>query len=263
MFELPDITDRITKEFLLSKHSEETYMSTYLGLPIKKGLQISPIRKDRRPTVSFYRNKNGDLIYHDFGNGFHGNFIAVVMEIYQCDYSKALHIIGKDFGFISSTKTEKRKIIVSDIVYEEKTETTLSIEYQPFSKLELDWWNTYGITENILKKFKVYSCKNVFLNNFYFTSSSTTNPIYGYYFGKRNYNEIWKIYFPKKYNYRFLSNCDKKLIQGSKQLPNSGDLLVITKSLKDVMCIRENTGYNAVALQCENVLPKKQVIDEL
>ena len=136
MFELPDITDRITKEFLLSKHSEETYMSTYLGLPIKKGLQISPIRKDRRPTVSFYRNKNGDLIYHDFGNGFHGNFIAVVMEIYQCDYSKALHIIGKDFGFISSTKTEKRKIIVSDIVYEEKTETTLSIEYQPFSKLE-------------------------------------------------------------------------------------------------------------------------------
>jgi DTW domain-containing protein YfiP len=29
------------------------------------------------------------------------------------------------------------------------------------------------------------------------------------------------------------------------------------------MCIRENTGYNAVALQCENVLPKKQVIDEL
>ena len=77
MFELPDITDRITKEFLLSKHSEETYMSTYLGLPIKKGLQISPIRKDRRPTVSFYRNKNGDLIYHDFGNGFHGNFIAV------------------------------------------------------------------------------------------------------------------------------------------------------------------------------------------
>ena len=89
-------------------------------------------------------------------------FITVVMEIYQCDYSKALRIIGKDFGFISSTKTEKKKIIVSDIVYEEKTETTLSIEYQPFSKLELDWWNTYGITENILKKFKVYSCKNVF-----------------------------------------------------------------------------------------------------
>lgn len=237
MFELPDITDRITKEFLLSKHSEETYMSTYLGLPIKKGLQISPLRKDRRPTVSFYRNKNGDLIYHDFGNGFHGNFITVVMEIYQCDYSKALRIIGKDFGFISSTKTEKKKIIISDIVYEEKTETTLSIEYQPFSKSELDWWNTYGITENILKKFKVYSCKNVFLNNFYFTSSSTTNPIYGYYFGKRNYNEIWKIYFPKKYNYRFLSNCNKQLIQGSKQLPNYGDLLVITKSLKDVMCL--------------------------
>jgi hypothetical protein len=29
---------KITKEFLLSKNSEETYMSYYLKVPIKKGL---------------------------------------------------------------------------------------------------------------------------------------------------------------------------------------------------------------------------------
>ena len=32
------INPKITKEFLLSKNSEETYMSYYIGIPIKKGL---------------------------------------------------------------------------------------------------------------------------------------------------------------------------------------------------------------------------------
>lgn len=251
MFELPETAIRVTKELLLSKNSEETYMSTYLGLPVKQGLQISPLRKDRRPTVSFYRNKRGDLIYHDFGNGFHGNFISVVMEIYKCNYSKALNIIGKDFGLTAAGDAPTRKIIISDVVYEEKPDTTISIENQTFLPAELEWWKSFNITLEILKKFRVYSCKNVFLNGFYFSSSSPTNPTYGYYFGKKGINEIWKIYFPRKHNYRFLSNVDKRLLQGTKQLPDSGNVLVITKSMKDVMCFY-SYGISAIAPGSEN-----------
>lgn len=37
--------------------------------------------------------------------------------------------------------------------------------------------------------------------------------------------------------FRFLNNVNKKTLQGYKQLPEKGDLLVITKSMKDVMSL--------------------------
>lgn len=62
---------------------------------------------------------------------------------------------------------------------------SIQIEMQEFSQKELSWWASYGITKDILKKFRVYSCKSVFLNGNYFASSSEQSPIYGYYKGKR------------------------------------------------------------------------------
>ena len=48
-----DFEPKITKDYLLSKCSEETYMQFYLGIQVKKGLFKSPLRKDHRPTCSF------------------------------------------------------------------------------------------------------------------------------------------------------------------------------------------------------------------
>ena len=63
------IEPKITKEFLLSKCSEEEYMQFYLGIPVKHGLFKSPLRNDARPTCSFYRNSSGELIFKDFSVG--------------------------------------------------------------------------------------------------------------------------------------------------------------------------------------------------
>ena len=52
---------RVTKEMILKKVSQEQLMEHYLGIPVKKGLFKSPLRKDKNPTCSFYWNKNGDL----------------------------------------------------------------------------------------------------------------------------------------------------------------------------------------------------------
>ena len=91
---------RVTKEMILNKVPQEQLMEHYLGIPVKKGLFKSPLRNDKNPTCSFYRNKNGDLIFKDFGSSFCGNFISVVMEKFQCTFPKALQIIGNDFGII-------------------------------------------------------------------------------------------------------------------------------------------------------------------
>ena len=252
-FQTPKLEPKITKEFLLSKNSEETYMSTYLRVPIKRGLFCSPLRKDHKPTCSFCHSKKGELMYHDFGTGFHENFVGVVMEIHKCSYQEALNVIAEDFGYLS--KAEDRpavKIKVSNVKLEEKTETLIQIKPKAFSEQELKWWKGFGVTEKTLKKYKVFSCDSIFLNGDYFSSSSPRVPIYGYYCGKKNGQELWRIYFPSKRSFRFLSNVGKSYIQGAKQLPKTGDILLVTKSQKDVMLAYE-LGIPAIA-PCSEVL---------
>lgn len=97
---------RLTKEFILSKVREENIMEHYLGLPVRKGLFKSPLRADNHATCAFYRNKRGDLIFKDFRGDFHGNFISVVMYIFNCSFYKALQIIANDFHLINRTDIE-------------------------------------------------------------------------------------------------------------------------------------------------------------
>ena len=250
-FSVPELEPKITKEFLLSKNSEETYMSTYLGIPISKTLVRNPLRNDHKPTASFHRNSSGELIFHDFGTGFHENFIGVVMAKYQLSYVKALSQIAKDFGYIEGEKASI-KIKISDVVIQEKHETCIQIAPREFTDKELRWWESFGISKSTLKKYKIFACKDVFLNGNYFGSSSDYNPMYGYYCGKKNGNELWRIYMPKRQTFRFLSNTPKSLIQGAKQLPNEGNLLVITKSMKDCAALHE-LGIPAIA-PCSEVL---------
>jgi hypothetical protein len=51
--------------------------------------------------------------------------------------------------------------------------------------------------------------------------------------------------------------------QGWTQLPKTADTLIITKSLKDVMCLYEVAKLPAIAMQSENVLPKRHVFEQL
>lgn len=260
-----EVEPQITKKFLLEQHSQETYLEYYLGIPVKKGLFCSPLREDNSPTCSFYRNKAGDIIFKDFSGQFYGNFINVVMYKYSCSYYKALQIIANDFGFINRPKLVKtpRPIKESETVFKESGPSQIRIEVQDFSDEELQWWEKYGITKSTLKKFSVYSCKTVFLNGSYFVSSTKNQKIFGYYRGKdANGIELWRIYFPGRTSFKFLSNWRASMLQGVKQLPKTGDLLVVTKSMKDVMCLY-SLGITAIAPNSENLFLSEAQFEKL
>lgn len=265
MFNFEPAEQKITKDLLLSRISEETYMEHYLGLPVKKGLFINPMRDDKKPTASFFRNKKGDLIFHDFRGDFHGNFISVVMKLFSCSYFKALKIIANDFNFAEFKGYNKNeaKIEYSGVEYNEVQSTSIiQIEEKEFSQKELDWWNSFGISKTTLKKYKVVSCSSVFLNGQYFTSSTDKSPIFGYYGGKKDGIELWRIYMPAKKTFRFLSNWSSLIIQGSKQLPNEGNHCILVKSLKDTMTLSEN-NFIACSPNAESVTITKSQFDRL
>lgn len=253
---------KITRELLVHRNPEERYMSHYLGVNPKPGLICSPLREDKNPTCAFYRDPKGRLIFKDFGVGFHGDFIEVVRDMFRTDYHTAMYIIANDFGIKKrpTLAINLPKIKYDNSVIEEGTTTNIQCQIRNWTDFDLNWWNTFGITESTLKKYKVFPVETVFINgeikNFY----TQANPIYGYYFGKLDGVEQWKIYFPKRTSVRFLLNSS--LLQGAKQLPKTGELLVITKSLKDVMSLYE-LGVNAVAPQAESTTISKRQISAL
>ena len=164
---------KITKDLILSKFSEEQIMEYYLKIPIRKGLFRSPLRRDKHPTCSFYRNNSGTLIFKDFATGQHLNIFDIVQYIHKCNYFEALRIIANDLNIVNDKTRHKNKgkINLNPIKIKDKEVSKIQIEIQDFTDNELKWWEKYGITLDILKKFNVYSCKHVFLNSNLFATS--------------------------------------------------------------------------------------------
>ena len=255
---------KITKELILSRFSEEQLMEYYLHIPVKKGLFRSPLRRDKQPTCSFYRNKSGTLIFKDFATGQHLNIFDVVQSIFRCDYFESLRIIANDFGIVRDNTLHKNpgKINLNPIKIKDKEISKIQIEVQEFTDSELKWWGKYGISKDILKRFDVYSCKHVFLNDQLFAESQQHCPIFGYYGKKYQGLELWRCYFPKRTSFRFITNWSSKKIQGYDQLPKKGKLLVITKSMKDSMCLY-SCGITACAPNSENLFIPDKVLEDL
>ena len=255
---------KITKELILSRFSEEQLMEYYLHLPVKKGLFRSPLRRDKQPTCSFYRNKSGTLIFKDFATGQHLNVFDVVQSIFKCDYFESLRIIANDFGIVRDSALRKNpgKINLNPIKIKDKEISKIQIEVQEFTDSELKWWGKYGISKDILRRFDVYSCKHVFLNDQLFAKSQQHCPIFGYYGKKYQGLELWRCYFPKRTSFRFITNWPSKKIQGYDQLPKKGKLLVITKSMKDSMCLY-SCGITACAPNSENLFIPDKVLEDL
>lgn len=253
----------LTKELIEKRVSQETLISTYYGVPMQKGLFKAKHRVDHHATVGYYRNSKGRIIVKDFGSDYCGDWIFVVMNKFCCSYERALMIAANDFGIQKFNDLPKTPIKESKIVLDEKKEAIIQVEIRPFQQYELDWWAKFGITEKTLKKFKVFSCKNVFLNGNLFHIESKNQLVFGYFGGIKNGVEKWKIYFPGNRKLKFISNKDSSTLQGASNLPKKGgDVAIITKSLKDCMLLYE-LGIPAIAPNSENLFLSDEQLNKL
>lgn len=232
----------------------------YLGINPKPGKQYkSPLRKDRRPTCSFYRGRAG-LVFKDFGNNKSYSFVDIVMEKYNLSYYQALKFIAKDVNLINDVIHIPTKPLVKydESIIKKTSKCILEATIKEFSKEELEWWMTFNISIDILNKFNVYSLKTTFINGIINSRSTKNCPIYGYYFGKENNIDLWKMYFPKRKKYRFLLN--NAVIQGFEQIKDIySDFIVVTKSYKDVLSMY-SFGIYAIAPQSESVTLDEELI---
>ena len=247
------IIDDITFNDIINETSEEAIYQYYLGKQIKINKPISsPFREDKNPSWSLYRGRKY-LRYMDFATGESGNVIDFVKKKEGLGYKKTLELIWNDLVINGYTARTNPFI-------EKNNKTIIGIKRKNFTKTDDIYWKQFNISRNTLKKFNVTPIEKFWVNEvesplIYDRSS----PMYAY-----KVFDKFKIYRPysieKKDKWR--NNCNLYDLQGLEQLPKKGKLLIITKSLKDVMVLYE-FGYTAIAPQSEQSNIPKSLLKNL
>ena len=208
-------------------------------------------------TVRFERifrsRKTSKLLFKDHGNGECGDVIKFV-ELYTgiTNYNDLLNQIVKDMRITNKTVLKSTKEL------DKSDETVIGVVRQDWTEVDKQYWSQFGISLKTLKKYNVSSIKYYLCDGVVKGVYKENNPMYAY-----KVYDRFKIYRPLADKYtKWRNNLTPYDIQGYEQLPKKGDLLIITKSMKDVMCLYE-MGYTAISPASESTFLTPDVIDAL
>lgn len=248
----------LTKENILRRIQPEYIFSYYIpGLVINKRIS-SPLRKDRNPSF-IVGNKFGKIGYKDFSTGESGNCFDFVQVKFNCTFLEALKIINRDLGIglsdengnLQSSVPVRREYEVREY---ESSERSIKIKSRKWSSADKAFWSSFGISRKTLELYEVKPLEFYWLDDYCFKVKGLA---YSYRFD----TGIYKIYQPHN-EFKWMYNGSGDIIQGLKQLEFKSNYIVITKSLKDVMLLRE-LGIESIAPQAESVVLKEPIMNVL
>lgn len=243
----------------LLKLSDERYMySIYLGYyPETKKMYKSPFNDERSPSFNFYY-KNNRLKFKDFSSNNSGTIVDLVMILYSLNYSQALIKLNNDINgnnnFFHTRNSSRISSSRNDI-----QEKEIKVILKPYTQEDFDYWEQcyFGIVN--LEYFNIKPCKEVWLDDKIVYSYDSKNPCYRYLF-----NGKYKTYKPLETNskLKWLSNCNNiENIQGFEYLDYKSDTLIITKSFKDVACLKQHLNYDSISFHGESHHIQENIIN--
>ena len=243
---------------LLEKVDDYTIYSYYLGKFKPGKLMNSPLRPDDKvPSFAIFPSRTGGLLFKDHGTGEAGNalkFIKLYRNVQTREEleKELLKIIRNTNPNLESRKNSYSKVVSSSTV-------DLGIVRQPFNNIDKQYWKQFHISIDTLRKFNVFSIKHFLCNRVVRGTYKEDNPMYAY-----KVYDRFKIYRPLASKYtKWRTNLTNRHVQGLAELPKEGgNLLIITKSLKDVMCLYE-MGFNAIAASSETTFIPDDIIKSL
>ena len=241
---------------LLEKVDDYTIFSYYLG-PFKIGqLMNSPLRNnDKVPSFAVFRGRNGDLLFKDHGIGEAGNALKFIKIIKGIQTREEL-----ERELLRIVRRMNPTMNIKAATYnKEQLETDIGIVRQPFTQVDKEYWKQFHISLDTLKKFNVFSIKYFLCNRVVRGTYKEANPMYAY-----KVFDKFKIYRPLASKYtKWRTNLTNRHVQGLAELPKEGgNLLIITKSLKDVMCLYE-MGFYAISASSETTFIPEDILQSL
>ncbi len=248
-------SETLDKDTVLSKVSEYQifkYFCSHFEEPDRKFK--SDLREDKTPTVSISK-LGGRLRYKDFGCPEHSfDCFGYVAYKYNLNFYESLIHIDKHFGLgLSAGIRTTRAVQKVEPTIREKTRSKIKVRIRPWITEDEAYWSQFHITKKILTIFDVHPISHYWINELRFSCDSIS---YRY-----RFDCGYKIYRPLEGDFKWSSNVGSECLQGYRQLPQHGNVVFLTSSLKDIMCLAV-LGYPSFALQSEMLVPSKETIEE-
>lgn len=261
----------ITKEDILREVGEINVFKHYTNIKVELNkITISPLRNERNASFGYFKSRTGEILFNDFVLG-GGDCVKFVMLKFNLTWFEALskiaidfqiddaYIVKKNIKTQSKAVSKKFEFDDKDSLLENFNKLTIQIRKRHWKLLDYNFWNSFGITKETLERYNVSPVDYIFLNG-----QPINADIYAYAFKEEKDNEItYKIYQPFNPHYKWINNHNNSIWQGWTNLPEKGETLIITKSLKDVMSISDVMGIPSISLQAESTKPKDKIINEL
>ncbi|MGJ7025672.1 AAA family ATPase [Petrimonas sulfuriphila] len=234
---------------------------------------FNPLYEDKKASCNIYFDrKNGVYKLKDFGNDeYSGDCFYFVGKLkgLNCnntnDFVEILKTINRDLSLGLSEDTEMpiQSISKPSIpIIPEKKSRPYDFQEQKFTRNELEYWEKYGISLELLNQYKVCSVREFKSENSegkpYSIASSSGEPIFGY-----KSKRYIKLYRPSS-KIRFLYGGDigDNYCFGLEQLPAKGDTVFITSGEKDVLSLAAK-GFHAICFNSETVNIPATIIHKL
>lgn len=258
MYNIDKGIEQITLEEILKRTTEYDIYQYYIDGIFKVGrIMSSPMRTDKQPSFGIFKSsQNGNLLWKDQATGESGNVVKFVETKYHLNRKDALTKIWNEIVLGEVGCSDYGKYIKDEY---QNVRTIISVSKKNFTKTDDEYWGQYFIDRELLKKHLVSPINTFWVNgiisNIFYTKET---PLYAY-----EVFDKYQIYNPRgSRKDKFRTNCTPFDLYGYEQLPDNGNILIITKSKKDVMVL-DRLGYNAVAPTGENSPIPETVVNDL
>ena len=251
----------------------------YIPFSFKLGRNfLNPLYKDSKASCNVYFDRrNGMYKMKDFGNDdYSGDCFALVGKLngLNCkepkDFVQILAIIDRDMHLGLSDKSEMRISsttsvpVIAEVTHvpKRKKARPYTLAQKSFTAAELAFWGESGITQEVLKLFRVVSLKKFSSENNegkpFSIVATDKEPVFGY-----TAKQYVKVYRPhSEMRFLYAGDFGENYCFGLEQLSAKGDLLFITGGEKDVMSLTAH-GFHAICFNSETVTIPVGIIHRL
>lgn len=217
--------------------------------------------KDRVPSMFVYFDTSSDKYkFKDFSSGYQGGHINLVKYLYNLDTSGALAKITSDYESYVKDNGKRAEVALK---IQDKYKV-VDYEIRHWTNLDEAYWSKYKIGSKLLEYYEVAPLEFFKMEkeeeNETISHRFSSKYIYGYF---RKDGSLYKIYMPKNTEKKFIKV--QNYIQGGDQVNYKNKNLLITSSLKDLMCFVK-LGYKhieVIAPDSENSMLTEHTVNML
>jgi hypothetical protein len=219
--------------------------------------------KDKVPSMCIYTDAvSGFYKFKDFSSGYQGDNIELVKALFNLE-SRG-HAANKIINDYQDFLLHNDAPVVLEFKFHDKFKV-VDYEMRHWNSQDSKFWTSFSISSTLLAKYSVvplaYFTMEKKEEDGSMTSFKFTKPyLYGYF---RQDGELYKIYMPKNLDKKFIKV--QNYVQGIDQLTYEPKYLIITSSLKDLMCFNKLGIGNVecIAPDSENTMIGESVMGKL